>query len=387
VNLRQFLQTVRMYKAAFLATFLTVLALGLAWLLLSPLQYVSRAQLLVSLNGTSTANAYQNDNVVASRINSYVTLLTSDTVSQRVVDKLGLKMSAGELAKKVSAVQVPPSTAIIDIAVSDRSPEQARRIAGTVADEFVAYTQALESPTGVDAQKVQTSVVSPASEPHSRLPERIAIGGLIAVLALLAGAVAAWIRAATDRVVRTTAQAGAAAGVPLLAVAPPGLAETVDGLEPYRRVRAALNTKGPVVAVASTDGNADGRAVAANLQRATAFAGDSCVLVDATGEDGAESVSGSDYMTLPDLWSGDVAAHAAWPAWQSLDHLRNDYQRVVIAAPPVTASPGASVISEHSDVAVLVVKLGSSRRSDIRRAAANLTGVGAAVAGVVAVTS
>jgi len=196
VNVREFLDTVRLYKSTFLAAFLTVLALGIAWLVLTPLQYVSRAQLLVSLNGASTANAYQNDNVVAGRVNSYVALLTSEAVSQRVVDKAGLTMSPAELATKVSAVQVPPNTALIDIAVSDPSPEQARRIAGTVADEFVVYTQALESPTGVDAQKVKTTVVSQASEPRSRLAERVTSGVLIVVLALLAGATAVWIRSA-----------------------------------------------------------------------------------------------------------------------------------------------------------------------------------------------
>ena len=232
VNLREFFDTARLYSKTFAAAALTVAILGIGWLLLSPLQYVSTAQLLVSVNGTSTANAYQNDNVVAGRVNSYVALLTSEVVSQRVVDKLGLKMSPGELATKVSAVRVPPNTAIIDIAVTDPSAEQARRIAGTVADEFVAYTQALESPTGVDAQKVQTSVVSQASQPRSRLAERIAIGGLIGVLALLAGAVAVWIRAATDQVVRTPSQARNATDLPVLAVADSGDASSPDALDP-----------------------------------------------------------------------------------------------------------------------------------------------------------
>lgn len=44
-----------------------MLVLGIGWLVLSPLQYVSSAQLLVSVNGTSTANAYENDNVVGCR--------------------------------------------------------------------------------------------------------------------------------------------------------------------------------------------------------------------------------------------------------------------------------------------------------------------------------
>jgi capsular polysaccharide biosynthesis protein len=199
VTLREFLTLIRQYWKTWAAVFLTVLALGVVWLVLSPPQYVSRTQLLVTINGTTTANAYQNDAVVGGRVKSYVPLLTSDVVGQRVVDKLGLKMSPAQLASKVSAVQVPPNTAIIDIAVSDPSPERARQIAGTVADEFVAYTATLESPTGGDAQKVQTKIVSQASQPRSRLGERIAIGGLVAVLAALAGAVAVWIRSAMQR--------------------------------------------------------------------------------------------------------------------------------------------------------------------------------------------
>ena len=199
MNLREFLAMIRRYWKTFTAVLSMVLAIGGAWLLLSPLQYVSTAQLLVTLNGTTTANAYQNDTVVSGRVKSYVALLTSDVVSQRVVDKLGLKMSPAELSAKVSAVQVPPNTAIIDIAVADPSPEEARRIAGTVAEEFVGYTKALESPTGVDAQKIQTTVVSEASQPRSRIVERIAIAGLIVVLALLAGAAAVWIRATANQ--------------------------------------------------------------------------------------------------------------------------------------------------------------------------------------------
>ena len=188
MSLREFLRTVRMYRKTFAAAVLTVAALGAAWLILTPLQYVSTAQLLVSLNGTSSANAYQNDDVVAARVNSYVALMTSDVVGQRVIDKLGLKMNPRELATKVSAVQVPPNTAIIDIAAVDSSPERARQLADTVANEFVSYTKALESPTGEDAQKVKTSIVSAASQPRSRLPELVALAGLVGVLALLVGA-------------------------------------------------------------------------------------------------------------------------------------------------------------------------------------------------------
>ncbi len=192
MNLKEFLGAVRAYWKLFATVTLTVLGAGIAWLVLSPLQYVSTAQLLVTLNGTTTATAYQNDSVVASRVNTYVALITSDAVSQRVVDRLGSPLSAPELAAAVTAVQVP-GTAIIDIAAAAPSPEQARQVAQTFAEEFVSYAASVESPTGEDAQKVQTTIVSSASEPRSRLSEKLAIGGLISGAAMMIGFAAVWL--------------------------------------------------------------------------------------------------------------------------------------------------------------------------------------------------
>jgi capsular polysaccharide biosynthesis protein len=216
VNLKAFLAAVRMYWKTFAVVTVTVLALVVTWLVLTPIRYVSTTQLLVAIRGSTTAAAYQNDAVVSGRVSSYIALLTSDVVSQRVVDDLRLQMTARELAAKVSATDVPPKTSIIDVAVTDESPEQAQRIADTLGREFISYTNALETPTGEDGQKVQTSVVTAASEPHSRLAQYVALGVLAALAALLLGAVAVWIRSLTDRVVRTANRAAAAAGVPVL---------------------------------------------------------------------------------------------------------------------------------------------------------------------------
>ncbi len=198
MNLRDFLGTVRVYWKTFTAVTLAVLGLGIAWLILAPLQYVSQAQLLVSVGGSATANAYQNDGVVASRVNTYVALVTSDAASQRVVDKLESPLSAKEMAATITAVQVP-NTAIIDIAATAPSAEQARQVAQTVAEEFVGYVDSIEVPTGEDAQKVQVTVVSAATEPQSRLVEKIAIGGVIAVIAALLGSAAVWLRSVGSR--------------------------------------------------------------------------------------------------------------------------------------------------------------------------------------------
>src|SRR6185312_13010782 len=186
--------------------------------------------------GSTTASAYQNDDVVAGRVNSYIALLTSDVVSQRVIDKLGLSLTAAELAAEVSATNVPPKTSVIDVAVTDESPEQARRLAETLAREFVSYTDALETPTGEDGQKVHTTVVTAASEPHSRLGERLVLWLLVALTALLLGAVAVWIRSLTDPVVRTAV----AGGVPVIGCVMSAATASAGDLEAYRRLRTRL---------------------------------------------------------------------------------------------------------------------------------------------------
>lgn len=175
-----------------------VFVVGLAAILLTPVRYVSTAQLMVSVSGATTAAAYQNDDVVNGRVNSYIALLTSDVVSQRVVDKLGLSTTASEQAAGVSAARVPPNTSIIDLAVTADSADQAQLLADTYAEEFIAYTTAIETPTGEDEQKVHVRKVSGASEPRSDAVEHALLAVLAAAAALLLGAVAVWVRAVRD---------------------------------------------------------------------------------------------------------------------------------------------------------------------------------------------
>lgn len=194
MDLKAYLAAVRRHWKVFVAVTVPVFVLCLTWLLLTPIQYVSTTQLLVSINGSTTATAYQNDNVVTGRVDSYIALLTSEVVSKRVVDKLHLPMTPKAFTAQISATNVPPKTSIIDVAVTATSPVQARLLADTVATEFISYTDALETPTGEDDQKVHTTVVSTASAPQSRLAERVALGALAAVAAVLLGAIAVWIR-------------------------------------------------------------------------------------------------------------------------------------------------------------------------------------------------
>jgi polysaccharide biosynthesis protein PslJ len=237
MTLRVFLAAVKRHWKAFAITAGVVFAVGLISLVLMPAKYVSTTRLMVSVEGSTTAAAYQNDGVVTGRINTYLALLTTDAVTQRVIDKLKLPESPHELAEQVNATNVPPRTSLIDIAVTDESAERARLIAQTLADEFIKFADATETPTGEDSQKVHTIVVTPATAPQQQVMERVALGGLAALVALILGAAAVWIRSARDPVLEMAgpdAASDVAPPVKTIAAAPP---ETVQNTDPVPRTR------------------------------------------------------------------------------------------------------------------------------------------------------
>lgn len=301
MNLKTFVAAVRRYVKTFVAVAGVVFAVGLAWIILTPANYVSTTQLLVSISGSTTAAAYQNDQVVAGRVNSYIALLTSDVVSQRVIDKLLLSMTAPQFAAKVSATNVPPKTGVIDVAVTDESPARAQLLANTLASEFISYTDALETPTGEDNQKVHTTVVSSASEPRERRAERVILGVLAGLTALLLGSVAVWIRSRTDPVVRTAGQAAAIAGVPVVGCVTSTAATSVGDLDGYRRLGARLRSTattgaGRVLMLTSPVGGVDTALIASNLGRAMELVGSRSIVLDAHV---AEAEVAGDARTTP----------------------------------------------------------------------------------------
>ena len=85
MNLKAFLAALRRYWLTFLVVAAIPLVAGVSWVFLTPPKYVSTTQLMVSIDGSTTATAYQNDEVVVGRVNSYIALLTSAVVNQRVV--------------------------------------------------------------------------------------------------------------------------------------------------------------------------------------------------------------------------------------------------------------------------------------------------------------
>ncbi len=378
MNFHTFVVLIRLYWKTFVAVATSVFVASAVWIMLTHNQYVSNVQLMVAVNGSTTAEAYENDTLITGRINSYIALLGTDAISQRVIDKLGLKMSAPELVARISATNVPPKTAIIDVAVNDDSAEQARRIATAIGDEFVSYTAALETPTGEGAQKVVTSVVSPASAPHRRWLEKVFLGLLAAVFAAIAGGIGVWVRSATDPIIRTAYRAAIAAKAPVLGYVSAEDGQPVDELNGYRRLRNRLRlpfeSHDPIVLeIAPVDPATElavpATRVSGGFAQVMAIAGKRPIVVNASGTNAlvppVRDVAVTDWVVGP----YEATTNAGY---RFVAGLCKDYDAIVIAVPPVLSSLTASAVSDYADAVVLLVMLGRTRRSDVAKAAESL---------------
>lgn len=389
MNFKSFVATIRLYLKTFIAVTAVVFALCVAWILLVHTKYVSNAQLLVSLNGSSSAEAYENDSIVANRVSTYITLLNSDVVSQHVIDKMKLNMSAPDLTSMINATNVPPKTAVIDVAVADSSPKEAQQIAQTVADEFVSFANSMETPTGEGAQKVTTKVVSAASEPHRQRLVPVLLGVLSAMFAVILGAVAVWVRSAIDPVIRSGYRAANAAKAPVLGEVSAGDlgadSETPDSFNSFRQIRHRLRSAGTganvaVVELTAVDDESeiDTRGVAFGLAQAMTIGGKRSVLLEIDAENANGEVIEGEPGSPDELALSEVTDQRVAP-------LRDGYDAVVIASPPVLSGLVPNAVSDSADAVVLLVATGKTKRREVARAATDLSGWGVPLKGVILV--
>lgn len=206
MTLPLFLAAVHRHWRVFAAVAGVVFLLSVGAILVAPPVYTSRVQLMVSVSGTTTAEAYQNDEIVAGRIDSYLALMTSEAITKPVIDTLGLATTPAQLADRVSATNVPPRTSLIDVEVTGSSPDGARDLANALARQFITYTAAIETPTGDDDHKVRTVVVSAASQARDDHVLRLGLATLGMLAALLSGATAVWVTAWRQTAKRTATE-------------------------------------------------------------------------------------------------------------------------------------------------------------------------------------
>ncbi|MBY5033796.1 capsular biosynthesis protein CpsC [Streptococcus gallolyticus] len=146
-------------------------------------------------------------------VNDYKEIITSSDVLNKVVEKEGLNMTAGELGSKVS-VDIPTNTRVISISVRDSEPKMASQLADSVrevAAEKIKEVTKVEDVTTLEAAKLPSSPSTPNTKRNVLL-------GLMAGFVLAIAAVVLF-ELLDDRIKRPE-DVEEVLGLPLLGIVP-----------------------------------------------------------------------------------------------------------------------------------------------------------------------
>ncbi|SDP69234.1 capsular exopolysaccharide family [Klenkia soli] len=402
-------------------------ALGVS-LLQTPL-YSSQTQLFVSATDTvTTSDAFQGSQLSAQRVASYANLLTGKRLAGLVIKDLGVSETPSQLASQITATAVT-DTVLLDVTVTDPSPDQAQRIARSVGDQFSELISELENPGGADSvSPVRVRVTDQASLPTSpsspKTPRNVALGLLVGLLLGAAGAIA---RVRLDRTVKDAEDASDLAGGPVIGVIlrdddlasnhtieRNSLSRTAEGYRQLRTNLQFLNVDEPpkVIMVSSAVPSEGKTTLAVNLALSLAEAGRTVTVIEAdlrrprvtrylgmvggvgltnilTGSAGLEDV-------IQPYGDGGLSVIAAGPTppnpsellssshmFSLIDDLRQKNDFVLLDAPPLLPVADSSGLAVLVDGVVLSLRYGSTTKEQLAQTHATLERVGAKTLGVV----
>ncbi|MEY9964989.1 capsular exopolysaccharide synthesis family protein [Streptacidiphilus sp. MAP12-16] len=203
MDLRDYVRVLRERWRIVIACLVIGLAAAAAAVALTPRTYTAHAQLFVATSDVNSANAYQGGLFSQERVQSYTQIIDSPSVINGVIATLGLHTTPEQLAGQISAT-APLDTVLIDIKVTDTSPQQAQAIANATASQFTTFVAGIEptSPNGVPLVKV--SAVGPSVAPTAPTsPQSTLYLGIGAVVGLALGVSGALVRAAVDTRIKT----------------------------------------------------------------------------------------------------------------------------------------------------------------------------------------
>jgi capsular exopolysaccharide synthesis family protein len=299
MDLHEFLLLLRRrWRWVVSAAFAGLLVMG-AISLTTPAAYQASSSVFFSLRfGDSADDLAQGSAFAQSQVASYAMLAATPAVLDPVIDQLGLDTTARALAGQVST-EVMSGTVVLQVHVTDASPERAAELTNAVTTSLVATVAQLAPTTAEGQPTVEGTTVTPAVAPSAKSAPRTTLNVLIGLLAgLVLGIGAAVVRDLLDTRVRTPEDLARVTGLPLLATldTPPGADAKRDlvvltaprspAAEAIRSLRTAVQFTGrpgqPLTLLVTSSHAAEGKStVAANLAETLAETGLRVALVDA----------------------------------------------------------------------------------------------------------
>ena len=425
VELRTYLHAFRKHwmQIAF-CTLLGVIGGAVAYLL-TPTVYSSSVTFYASTPVTEESNPLSAGQFAQARVNSYVSLLESQSLAERIVREQHLNLSPADLTEKIEA-KAQLNTVLVTAEVRDSSPDRSLLIARGIASTFGNMVDQLDN-EGRKTKIVVINVVSgPALTPYPVWPSIHIYGGLGIVMGAVLGALIAVIREILDMTVRTNETATKLVEAPVIGTidydpaakkSPLLLREAANSLrgESFRQLRTNIqfmDAAESASALMVTSSVADeGKSTAAiNLALSFVEFGESVLLVDADlrrprlagylgieGEIGLTNVLvgqiefadaiqewGSDGLHV--LPSGSVPPNPSELLGgkrmaQLMRDFRLKYQKIIIDTPPLVPVTDAAVCSALVDGVVFVIRWGRTHRSQITTAVDALRSAKARVLG------
>lgn len=218
MELREYLLILRKYWVFVVVATVVGLAAGLGLSFIMTPEYQSKTQLYVSVrsDGGSTGDLAQGANFSRQIVNSYVTVVNSSAVLDPVIDELQLDMTGAELGNRITASS-PSDSALINIAATSSSPEEAAIIAEQVGESFKKVVQTQLEPETNGASPISLTTTQRAMVPESPVSPKIMINAVLGLLVGLAiGFGVAIARTVLDRRMHTTDDIAQVTDRPLL---------------------------------------------------------------------------------------------------------------------------------------------------------------------------
>ena len=428
MDLRDYLRVLRTSWALLLIGLL--LGTGAAFGVNSQLtpQYTVSTQLFVSTTGTDDlTTALQGSYLAEGKVASYAQLLQSKQLATDVLDDTGLDLSPQDLIGRIG-VEILSDTTILDVTVTDTSPERALAIARSIDREFQSLVAELETPQGEQESPVRVTVVATPELPAGpSSPAREANMILGAVLGLLLAAFVAVVRDRLDTTVKDDDTAQTLAGAPVVGHLP--VSDELSGTtppEPHRMSPAAEAVRHvrtnlafvdvdhpPRTILVSSSVPAEGKTtLAVNLAVALAEAGNSVALLEAdlrrprvtrylglvagVGVTNVLTGAAALHEVTQPVGDGRLEVLAAGPlppnpsellaseAMAALvRELADRHDMVIIDAPPLLPVADASALTGLVDGVLLCARWGFVEAAELQRSAALLDRLDARLLGLV----
>lgn len=389
--------------------------------------YSSSTQLFVSTtNSSSTADVFQGGQFSQDRVTSYAQLLQGTELADRVVRQLGLSMSAEQLSTEVSATPVT-NTVLLDVVVTDRSPQRSRDIAAAIGQQFPVLVRELETPDANGGSPVKVTVTEAPQVPSGPSSPHTIRNLLLGLLGgIVVGVAVAILRAQLDRSIRNPEElAGLSGSVVIGTVLRDDAlrrghtfagASSARTAEDYRQLRANLqflNVDAPprVIVVSSALPEEGKTTLVINLALALAEAGQRVTVVEAdlrrpkvtrylgmVGGVGLTNVlAGTATLDeVTQVFREGMSVVAAGPTppnpgellassqmASALAKLRAENDIVLIDSPPLLPVADTSGLAVHADGVLLSVRYGVTRKDQVKQTAVTLERIGAKTLGLV----